>query len=80
MDKIIVEPKNSDELETLQTYLKQKGIEFKSEEEYRMEKQKQLMKEFAEMVSQSPKADMSDEEIDAIVDEVRAQRYDKSRS
>jgi hypothetical protein len=33
------------------------------------------MKKFAEIVENAPKIDITDEEIDSIVDEVRAKRY-----
>jgi hypothetical protein len=36
------------------------------------------MKIFAQMVETSPKIDISDEEIDAIVEEVRAKRYEEN--
>ena len=75
MNKIIVELSNDKELESLEKYLREKGIRFKTEEEYQLERQKEAMKVFAEMVAASPKIDISDEEIDAIVEEVRAKRY-----
>jgi DNA-binding transcriptional regulator YhcF (GntR family) len=77
MNKIIIELNNDKELESLEKYLREKGIRFKTEEEYQLEKQKEAMKVFAEMVEASPKIDISDEEIDAIVEEVRAKRYGK---
>lgn len=80
MDKIIVELKNKDEYQSLESYLKQKGIVFKTEEEYKAEKQKAAMQEFADMLSQAPKTDITDEEIDAIVEEIRTNRYEANRS
>ena len=80
MNKIIVEPKNKDEFQSLEIYLKQNGIGFKTEEEYKLEKQKALMNEFAHMLSQAPHSDITDDEIDKIVDEVRAKRYEANRS
>lgn len=78
MNKIIVELQNEDELESLEKYLTQRGIIFKTEDEYEIEKQKVAMKIFEEMVSQSPKIDISDEEINAIVEEVRTKRYEEN--
>lgn len=78
MNKIIVELQNEDELESLEEYLTQRGIIFKTEDEYQLEKQKVAMKIFEEMVSQSPKIDISDEEINAIVEEVRTKRYEEN--
>lgn len=78
MNKIIVELNNEKELESLEAYLQQKNIRFKTEEEYQLEKQKEAMKVFAEMVAASPKIDISDDEIDAIVEEVRAKRYEEN--
>jgi hypothetical protein len=75
MNTIIVELNNEKELESLEEYLRQKSIRFKTEEEYKVEKQKEAMKVFADMVEASPKIDISEEEIDAIVEEVRAKRY-----
>ncbi len=80
MNKIIVELKNDDEFESLEEYLKQKGIDFKTEDEYQFEKQKQMMKVFEELVYQSPKIDISLKEIDDIVEEVRTGRYEKNNS
>lgn len=60
--------------------MREKGIRFKTEEEYQLEKQKEAMKVFAEMIAAAPKTDITDEEIDAIVEEVRAKRYGEKNS
>ena len=78
MNKIIVELNNEKELKSLEEYLREKGIRFKTEEQYQLEQQKEAMKVFAEMVAASPKIDISDEEIDSIVEEVRAKRYEEN--
>jgi hypothetical protein len=78
MNKIIVELNSEKELKSLEAYLQERGIRFKTEEEYQLEKQKIAMKIFAQMVETSPKIDISDEEIDAIVEEVRAKRYEEN--
>jgi hypothetical protein len=80
MNKIIIEPKNEEELLSLEKYLKQHGIGFKTEDEYFLENQKQKMNLFAEMVSSAPKTDISNIEIDTIVDEIRAKRYEENHS
>ena len=78
MEKIIVEPDDAIQKKSLEEFLQQKGIKFKTEEEYRLEKQKEAMKIFARMVADSPKIDISDNEIDEIVEEVRAKRYEEN--
>lgn len=80
MSKIIIELENNHQFESLEEYLKQQGIVFKTEEEYQIEKQKQLMKVFEQLVMQSPKIDISQKEIDTIVEEVRSTRYEKNNS
>jgi hypothetical protein len=75
MSRIIVEPQNENELRSLSDYLNRKCISFKTEEEYEFERRKEAMKRFGEMVAASPKIDISDKEIDTIVEEVRAKRY-----
>ena len=62
----------------MEEFLRQQGIKFKTEDEYRLEKQKEAMKIFAQMVADSPKIDISDEEIDEIVEEVRSKRYEEN--
>lgn len=80
MNKIIVELKDKNELESFENYLNQKGIVFKTEDEYEFEKQNNLMKIFKELVLQAPRIDISEKEIDQIVEEVRTKRYEKNRS
>ncbi len=78
MEKIIVEPDDAMQKKSLEEFLQQRGIKFKTEEEYRLEKQKEAMKIFAQMVADSPKIDITDEEIDEIVEEVRSKRYEEN--
>jgi len=78
MEKIIAEPNDAMQKKSLEDFLLQKGIKFKTEDEYRLEKQKKAMKIFAQMVADSPKIDISDEEIDEIVEEVRLKRYEEN--
>ena len=78
MEKIIVEPDDAMQKKSLEEFLRQQGIKFKTEDEYRLEKQKEAMKIFAQMVADSPKIDISDEEIDEIVEEVRSKRYEEN--
>jgi hypothetical protein len=78
MEKIIVEPDDAMQKKTLEEFLQQEGIKFKTEDEYRLERQKEAMKIFARMVEESPKIDISDQEIDEIVEEVRAKRYEEN--
>lgn len=80
MSKIIIELKDDHQFESLEAFLKKQGIVFKTEEEYQLDKQKQLMKIFEQLVLQSPKTDISQKEIDEIVEEVRTRRYEKNNS
>ena len=75
MTKLIVELDNETEQESLKRYLLENGMSFKTEEEYQLEKQKEAMKVFAQMINDSPKIDIDEEEIAAVVEEVRAKRY-----
>lgn len=80
MSRIIIELKDDGQFDSLEEYLKKQGIVFKTEEEYQLDKQKQLMKIFEQLVLQSPKTDISQKEIDEIVEEVRTRRYEKNNS
>ena len=80
MSRIIIELKDDHQFESLEEYLKKQGIVFKTEEEYQVEKQKQLMKVFEQLAIQSPKIDIPQKEIDEIVEEVRLRRYEKNNS
>ncbi len=54
------------------------GIDSVSLEEYEFQKRLDARKKFAELVQNSPKIDITDKEIDAIVEEVRAKRYEEN--
>ncbi len=54
------------------------GIDSVSLEEYEFQKRLDARKKFAELVQNSPKIDITDREIDAIVEEVRAKRYEEN--
>jgi len=75
MNKIIVEARNEEELEFISQLFNKLGIESQSLDEYEFQKRLEARKQFAELLNTSPKIDISDEEIDAIVEEVRAKRY-----
>lgn len=75
MNNIIITPKDQEELKFITELLQKLGINSLSEEEFEFRRRKEAMKKFAEMVENAPKIDITDEEIDAIVDEVRAKRY-----
>lgn len=75
MSRIIIDPKNEDELKSLSSYLNKNGIHFLTEDEFEFEKQMKARKKLVELVENSPKIDITDEEIDVIVEEVRAKRY-----
>ncbi len=75
MSRIIVEPKNEDELKFLSAYLNKNGIHFITEEEFDFEKQMEARRKLVELSETFPKIDITDDEIDAIVEKVRAERY-----
>ncbi len=75
MNKIIVDPKDENEMQSLTKFLKSTGINSMTEEEYEFQKRLEARKNFIEMSKTLPRIDITDEEIDAIVEEVRAQRY-----
>jgi DNA-binding transcriptional regulator YhcF (GntR family) len=77
MSRIIVDPKNEDELNSLSEYLEKNGIHFITEDEFEFEKQMEARKKLAELVETFPKIDITDEEIDEIVEKVRAERYEQ---
>ena len=75
MQTIIVTPKDEEELKFVSELLNKLGVNSLSQEEYEFQKRLEARKKFAELVASSPKIDISDEEIDEIVEEVRAKRY-----
>ncbi len=75
MNKIIVEAKTKEEFEFISQLFNKLGLESQSLDEYEFQKRLEARKQLAELLSTSPKIDISDEEIDAIVEEVRAKRY-----
>ena len=75
MRRIIVEPLNEKEMQSLSDFLKSSGIRSITEEEYQFEKQMEARKKLVELSKTIPKIDITDEEIDEMVNEVRAKRY-----
>ena len=75
MESLIVNVKTEEEREFIIKLLNRLGIDSISLEEYEFQKRLEARKKFAELVQNSPKIDITDEEIDAIVEEVRAKRY-----
>jgi len=75
MSRIIVEPLNEKEMQSLSDFLKSSGIRSITEEEYQFEKQMEARKKLVELSKTIPKIDITDEEIDEMVNEVRAKRY-----
>ena len=75
MSKIIVEPKNENEMQSLTDFLSSSGIYSISEEEYQFQKQMEARKKLVKLSKTLPEIDITDEEIDGIVNEVRAKRY-----
>jgi len=75
MESLIVNLKNEEEKEFITQLLNRLGVDNISLQEYEFQKRLEARKRFAEFVQNSPKIDITDEEIDAIVEEVRAKRY-----
>ncbi|HEY6975464.1 MAG TPA: hypothetical protein VH396_04195 [Chitinophagaceae bacterium] len=74
MSRTIVEPKDENELKSLSAYLDKNGIHFITEE-FNFQKEIEARKKLAELIETFPKIDITDEEIDALVEKVRADRY-----
>jgi len=75
MESLIVNVKTEEEREFIIKLLNRLGIDSISLEEYEFQKRLEARKKFAELVQNSPKIDITDKEIDAIVEEVRAKKY-----
>jgi len=78
MESLIINVKTEEEKEFIAQLLNKLGIDSVSLEEYEFQKRLDARKKFAELVQNSPKIDITDREIDAIVEEVRAKRYEEN--
>ena len=75
MESLIVSVKTEEEKEFITQLLNRLGIDNISLEEYEFQKRLQARKKLAQLIESSPKIDITEDEIDAIVEEVRAKRY-----
>jgi hypothetical protein len=75
MESLIINIKTAEEKEFITQLLRKLGINSISLKEYEFQKRLDARKKFAELVPNSQKINITDEEIDAIVEEVRAKRY-----
>ncbi len=78
MESLIINVKTEEEKEFIAQLLSKLGIDSVSLEKYEFQKRLDARKKFAELVQNSPKIDITDKEIDAIVEEVRAKRYEEN--
>lgn len=78
MESLIININSEEEKKLITQLLNKLGIESISMENYEFQKRLEARKKFAALVETSPKIDITDEEIDAIVEEVRAKRYEKN--
>ncbi len=78
MESLVINISSEEEKKFITQLLNKLGVESISIEDYEFQKRLEARKKFAKLVEESPKIDISDEEIDAIVEEVRAKRYEEN--
>ena len=78
MESLVININSDEEKKFITQLLNKLGIDSISLEDYELQKRLGARKKLAELVEDSPKIDISDEEIDAIVEEVRAKRYEEN--
>lgn len=79
MEKIIIEPKNEQELLKIREILSGMGIIFMSESDYELQRQMQARKDLAGWAEGITKYEIADEEIQSMVEDVRAERYGRKK-
>jgi hypothetical protein len=78
MESLVINVNSEEEKKFITQLLNKLGIESISLEDYKFQKRLEARKKFAALVKDSPKIDITDEEINAIVEEVRAKRYEEN--
>jgi predicted SpoU family rRNA methylase len=79
MSRLIINTTDEAQLKEIKRILAEKGISFQTEEDYRFEQEMKARKELAGLVESLPKYDITGEEIQSIVEEVRAERYGRKK-
>mgnify|MGYP001593116894 CR=1 FL=1 len=75
MSKLIIDTRNEQQLNELKQILASKGIAFQSEEDYAFEKQIKARHELASWAESLPKYEITDEEIQSVIEEARTELY-----
>jgi hypothetical protein len=78
MESLVININSEEDKKFITQLLNKLGIDSISIEDYEFQKRLEARRKFAKLVEESPKIDISDEEIDAIVEEVRAKRYEEN--
>jgi hypothetical protein len=78
MENLVININSEEEKKFITELLNKLGIDSISLKDYEFQKRLAARKKFAKLIEESPKIDISDEEIDAIVEEVRAKRYEEN--
>ena len=78
MESLVINVNSEEEKKFITQLLNKLGIESIALEDYEFQKRLEARKKFAALVKDSPKIDITDEEINAIVEEVRAKRYEEN--
>ncbi|MEO6455741.1 MAG: hypothetical protein ABIN97_16795 [Ginsengibacter sp.] len=77
MSKLIIDTKNEAQLNEIKQILTEKSIAFQLEEDYQFEREMKARKELVDWAESLPKYDITEKEIQSIVEEVRTERYAK---
>ncbi len=78
MESLVINVNTEEEKNFIKQLLDKLGIDNISMEDYEFQKRLDARKKFAELVKNSPKINITDEEINSIVEEVRAKRYEEN--
>lgn len=78
MESLIINISSEEEKKFITQLLNKLGINNISMEDYEFQKRMEARKKLAELLKNSPKIDITDEEINTIVEEVRAKRYEEN--
>ncbi|WEK33717.1 MAG: hypothetical protein P0Y53_14595 [Candidatus Pseudobacter hemicellulosilyticus] len=75
MEKLIIESDNPAKMGEIRTMLAGLGVSVQSEDEYEFNRQLLARQELVKWAEENPRYDISEEDIQSIVEEVRAKRY-----
>ena len=79
MSKLIINTTDDAQLNDVKELLTKNGISFQTEEDYRSEQEMKARKELVSLAESLPKYDITDEEIQSIVEEVRSEQYERKK-